>query len=81
MKTYKLWNKVDLINGVEPSHFLTKQPFKNYDGDIILIYNDGGRVTNVESKEILASVYGIDKTLSLDEFMAKYFEAISKNNE
>lgn len=81
MKTYKLWNKIDLINGVAASHFLTKQPFKNYDGDIILIYNDGGRVTNVESKEILASVYGIDKTLSLDEFMAKYFEAISKNNE
>ena len=37
---YKLWNRVDSINGKEASYFLEKQPFKNYEGDIILIYGE-----------------------------------------
>ena len=69
---YSLWNRKDTINGKEASYFLEQKPFKDYEGDIILIYSDNGRVSQVECKDILASVYGIDKTLSLDEFMAKY---------
>ena len=69
---YSLWNRKDTINGKEASYFLEQKPFKNYEGDIILIYSDSGKVSQVECKDILASVYGIDKTLSLDEFMEKY---------
>lgn len=69
---YSLWNRIDTINGIEASYFLEQKPFKDYEGDIILIYSDSGKVSQVECKDILASVYGIDKTLSLDEFMAQY---------
>lgn len=69
---YSLWNRKDTINGKEASYFLEQKPFKNYEGDIILIYADNGKVSQVECKDILANVYGIDKTLSLDKFMEKY---------
>ena len=35
---YSLWNKKDTINGKEASYFLEQKPFKDYEGDIILIY-------------------------------------------
>ena len=75
---YKVWDKTSSINGLEPQHFLSKQPFKNYQGDIILIYGEDDKVSQVECKDILASVYGIDKTLSLDEFMTQYFAKLTQ---
>ena len=69
---YSLWNKKDTINGKEASYFLEQKPFKDYEGDIILIYGEDYKISQVECKDILASVYGIDKTLSLDEFMTQY---------
>ena len=74
---YKVWNKISSINGLEPKHFLSKPPFKNYEGDIILIYGEDDKVSQVECKNILASVYGIDKTLSLDKFMTQYFAKLT----
>ena len=74
---YKVWNKTSSINGLEPQHFLSKPPFKNYEGDIILIYGENGKISQVECKDILANVYEIDKTLSLDEFMKQYFEKLT----
>lgn len=74
---YSLWNRKDTINGKEASYFLEQKPFKNYEGDIILIYGKDGKISQVECKDILASVYGIDKTLSLDEFMTQYFEKLT----
>lgn len=70
--TYALWNRIDKINGKDASHLLTKAPFKNYTGDIILIYADNGKVAQVESKEVLAKIYGIDVNLPLDTFMSRY---------
>ena len=52
--------------------------FKNYVGDIILIYGEDDKISQVECKDILASVYGIDKTLSLDEFMTQYFAKLTQ---
>ena len=75
---YSLWNRKDAINGKEASYFLEQKPFKDYEGDIILIYADSGKVSQVECKDILASVYGINKTLSLDEFMTQYFEKLKQ---
>ena len=73
MKQYSIWNTIDAINGVAASHFLGQAPFNQYNGDIILIYGEDGTVSNVECKEILAMVYGIDVNLPIDEFMAEYF--------
>ena len=75
---YKLWNRIDTINGIEASYFLEQKPFKDYEGDIILIYCEDDKISQVECKDILASVYGIDKTLSLDEFMTQYFEKLTQ---
>ena len=74
---YKIWDKTSSINGLEPQHFLSKHPFKNYEGDIILIYGEDDEVSQVECKDILAKVYSIDNTLSLDEFMTQYFEKLT----
>ena len=74
---YKVWDKTSSINGLEPQHFLSKPPFKNYEGDIILIYGEDDKISQVECKDILASVYEIYKTLSLDEFMKQYFEKLT----
>ena len=74
---YKLWNRIDTINGIEASYFLEQKPFKDYEGDIILIYGEDYKISQVECKDILASVYGIDKTLSLDKFMTQYFEKLT----
>ena len=78
MKNYKLWDKVSPINNVEASYFLSKEPFKSETGDIILIYGSNERVSNVECKSILASVYEIDKNLPLNEFMTAYFSKLEE---
>ena len=75
---YKVWDKTSSINGLEPQHFLSKHPFKDYEGDIILIYVENNKVSQVECKDILASLYGIDKTLSLDEFMTQYLAKLTQ---
>ena len=78
--TYKIWNRQDPINGKEASYFLSREPFKSETGDIILIYN-GDRVSQIECKSILASVYGIDKDLSIEYFMLAYEEALKPKDE
>ena len=75
---YKLWNRIDTINGIEASYFLEQKPFKDYEGDIILIYGVDDKISQVECKDILASVYVIDKALSLDEFMTQYFAKLTQ---
>lgn len=81
MKKYQLWDKVSPINNVEASYFLSQEPFKSESGDIVLIYGDNNRVSNVECKSILASVYEIDENLPLDEFMTAYFIKLEEQNE
>lgn len=78
---YKLWNKETPINGKEASYFLNKEPFKNNKGDIILIYAENGAVSNVESKEVLAKIYGIDEALSIEDFMTMYEEKLNELNK
>lgn len=81
MKHYAVWDRTSKINGVDADHFLAKMPFKNYGGDIILIYAENGTtVTNVECKGVLANIYNIDVSLPIDEFMTRYFAEIEKMN-
>ena len=74
---YKLWDRKESINGKEASYFLNQLPFKNCTHDIILIYGDNGKVSQVECKEILAKLYNIDINLPIDEFMAQYQVALA----
>ena len=78
---YKLWDRKETINGKEASYFLNKLPFKKCTHDIILIYAENGKVSQVECKEILAKVYNIDINLPIDEFMAQYQVALEVEME
>ena len=77
-KIFKIWNKQDKINGVDANVILATQPFCAESGDIILISNENTpeRVTNIECKSILASIFDIDINLNIDDFMKEYFEKI-----
>lgn len=79
--TYTIWNKQDAINGVEASVILAKEPFKNYEGDIILISNTGNRIDSIECKGILARVYSISPELDIDTFMQEYIAKLSAQEE
>ena len=66
-----VWDKSSTINGFLPSDFLARKRHLQNEETIFLKTVDG-RVTQVEGKGILASVYGINPTLSNDEFIAEY---------
>lgn len=80
MKQFAIWDRQSTINGVAASHFLNQTPFKGYGGEIILIYADNGRVTNVECKDILAEIYGIDGSIPTEQFMVQYFAKLEARN-
>ena len=69
---YKLWDRQQAINGKPASYFLNQLPFKKCEHDIILIYADNGKVSQIECKDILAKVYNIDVNLPIYKFMEEY---------
>ena len=66
-----VWDKKTAINGQSAERFLERNKFLQKE-ETIYINTVDGRVTNVEGKSILASVYGIDPALPDDEFIAEY---------
>lgn len=68
---WTIWDKQSDINGCSAESVLTS--FKHLaNEDTIYIKTVDGRVTQIEGKGVLASVYGIDPTLPDDEFIAEY---------
>jgi hypothetical protein len=68
---WSIWDKQSEINGSSAEHvFKTFNHLANE--ETVYIKTVDGRVTNVEGKGVLASVYGIDPTLPDDEFIAEY---------
>ena len=68
---WSVWNKTTEINGFSAEDFLARNKHLANEETIFLkTIND--RVTQVEGKNILASVYGIDATLPNEEFIAEY---------
>lgn len=74
---WSVWNKTKDINGFSASDFLARNKHLQNESTIY-IKTVGGRVTQVEGKNILASVYGIDASLSNDEFIAEYERVIAE---
>jgi hypothetical protein len=68
---WSVWDKKSEINGFSPEWFFDNHEFLRDEGTIYLRTVDG-RVTNVEGKSILASMYGIDPALADEEFIAAY---------
>lgn len=68
---WTIWNKQTEINGFSAEWFLNCHKHLTNE-ETIYIKTVGGRVTQVEGKGVLASVYGIDPTLPDEEFIAEY---------
>lgn len=74
---WSVWDKTTEINGFSAENFLARNKhLQNEETIYIKTVND--RVTQVEGKSILASVYGIDPTLNDEEFIAEYERVISE---
>ena len=68
---WSVWDKKSNINSVSAERFLDRHKFLQKESTIY-IRTEGGRVTNVEGKSILANNYDIDPTLPDDEFISEY---------
>lgn len=73
---WSVWDKTTDINGFSAEWFLDRHKHLANE-ETIYIKTVNGRVTQVEGKSILASVYGIDPTLSDEEFLAAYEATIN----
>lgn len=73
---WSVWDKQTDINGFSAEDFLARNKHLQNE-ETIFIKTVNGRVTQVEGKNILASVYGIDPNLPNDEFIAEYEYIIS----
>ena len=74
---WTIWNKMDKINNFSAEFILGRNKHLTNE-ETIFIKMTNGRVTQIEGKNILASVYGIDPTLSNDEFIAEYERILSE---
>ena len=68
---WSIWDKQSDINGFSAEWFLNRHKHLANE-ETIYIKTVNGRVTQVEGKGVLASVYGIDPALPDDEFIAEY---------
>lgn len=73
---WTIWDKETEINGFSAEWFLNRHKHLANE-ETIYIKTVNGRVTQVEGKSILANNYGIDPTLSDDEFIAEYERIIN----
>lgn len=74
---WTIWDKQSEINGYSAEHILgTFDHLANE--ETIYLKTVNGRVTQVEGKGVLASVYGIDYNLPDEEFIAEYEKAIAE---
>ena len=69
---WSIWDKTSEINGFSAEYFLSRNKQLENEETIFIRTTASGRVTQVEGKSILASVYDIDPTLPDDEFIAEY---------
>lgn len=77
---WSVWDKQTDINGFSAEGFLARNKHLQNE-ETIFIKTVNGRATQVEGKNILASVYGIDATLPNDEFIAEYERVIAEPTE
>jgi hypothetical protein len=73
---WSIWNKQTDINGYSAEYFLSRNKHLQNE-DVIYIKTVNDRITEVQGKKTLSTVYGIDYNLSDDEFIAEYIEVIT----
>lgn len=73
---WNIWDKQSDINGFSAEYFLGRNKHLQNE-DVIYIKTVNDRVTEVQGKKTLSTVYGIDYNLSDEDFIAAYIEAIT----
>ena len=73
---WSIWDKTTDINGFSADFILSRNKHLQNE-DVIYIKTVNDRVTEVQGKKTLSTVYGIDYNLSDEEFIAAYIEAIT----
>lgn len=68
---WTVWDKESDINGHSAEYYFNTFPHLVAE-ETIFLGSVNGKVVRIESKRILAKVYGIDPTLPDDEFIAEY---------
>jgi hypothetical protein len=77
---WEIWNKQTPINGVSAERCL--QNFNHLvNEETIFIKYVNGRAVQVEGKNIIASIYGINPTLDNQTFIEEYEKAIVAQKE
>ena len=74
---WTIWDKTSEINGFSAEWFLNRHKHLQNE-ETIYLKTVNGRVTQVEGKGVLASVYGIDPTLNDQDFIAAYEAALAE---
>ena len=76
MANIQIWDGKTSINGISAEQILAnRQDLAKALGDIFLVVNDNGKVTEIQKGSIIASNYGFDSSLDIqgiaDAYMAK----------
>jgi hypothetical protein len=77
---WEIWDKQTDINGMSAERFLANNKHLANEETIFIKYVNG-RATQVEGKNVLASVYGIDPTLDNQAFIEEYERVITAVEE
>lgn len=77
---WSIWDKQSDINGCSAERYFSRHQFLQRE-ETIYIKTVNGRVTQIEGKGVLASVYGIDPALPDDEFIAEYERVTAEPTE
>lgn len=74
---WTIWDKQSEINGFSAERFLNRRKILANE-DTIYIKTINGRAVQVEGKNILADIYGIDPALPNDEFIVEYERVLAE---
>lgn len=73
MANIQIWDGTTSINGISAEDILSnRQDLRNALGDIFLVVNDNGKVTEIQIGSIIASNYGMSADLTLQEIADAY---------
>lgn len=72
MKTVKVWDKKESINGIEASRVMEIKEIGIME-EIFLVV-EGERVAEIQRKSVIASNYNLDLNLTCEEVAQKYLE-------
>ena len=78
MLNYVVWDKQSSINGVDAEHYLNLHR-EFADDEVILIENDYGQITNVESLRTLKAIMGLSPGSSADEVAQEFISYLGEN--